>query len=138
MAGVIASAVLLSANVINVVLDVVYIKYLHTDVDGAQWATVSGYVIAIIGLIIYLGIKKISLPFFKGKLEFRKLGEVLRSGITPSLSQLGMIVYYAYFNRMVTQMGGSSAETIFSLCLQGLSVFSIGSQGIIPGAVLEK
>ena len=126
----VTSAVLLGANVVNVSLDVVYIKYLHMDVEGAQWATVSGYVIAVIGLVVYLGIKKISLPFGKGKLQIHRLWEALKGGITPSLSQLGLIVYYAYFNRMVTRMGGSSAATVFSLCLQVLSVFSIGSQGV--------
>ena len=127
----ITSTVLLSANVINICLDIVYIKYLHTDVDGAQWATVSGYVIAVIGLVIYLKIKKISLPSLIIKREdFHYLGESVKSGVTPSLSQLGLIVYYAYFNNLVTNLGGSSAMTIFSLCLQVLSVFSIGSQGI--------
>ena len=127
----ISSTVLLSANVFNVILDVVYIKYLHMDVDGAQWATVSGYVIAIVGLIVYLRIKKISIPLFrKGKMAFHRLWEAIQSGITPSLSQLGLLIYYGYFNRMLTRTSGSSAVTIFSLCLQVLSVFSIGSQGI--------
>ena len=126
----VSSAVLLSANVFNVILDVVYIKCFHMDVDGAQWATVSGYVIAIVGLIVYLRIKKLSIPLFKGKLMIRRLLEAFQSGITPSLSQLGLLIYYGYFNRMLTQMNGSSAVTVFSLCLQILSVFSIGSQGI--------
>ena len=65
------SKIVLTANLVNVLLDVVYIKIFKMGISGAQWATISGYVVALIALLIIL--KKIILHFreLKGLMHHR-------------------------------------------------------------------
>ena len=125
----ISSYVILGANLANLALDFVYIRGFGMGIAGAQWATVSGYALAMAVLLIWLRVKKVTiLP--AGPPSVSALGKIAGKGSAPAISQLGLILYILYFNHLVTHLGGTAAMNAFVLCLQLLAVFAIFVTGI--------
>ena len=52
-----ATAVNVVANVINIIMDYVYIRIFGMNVEGAAWATLTGYICGLL-LIVYLLLRK--------------------------------------------------------------------------------
>ena len=125
----ISSYVILGANLVNLALDFVYIKGFGMGIAGAQWATVSGYALAVAALLIWLRAKKVPI-FPAGPPSVSALGKIAGKGSAPAISQLGLILYILYFNHLVTHLGGTAAMNAFVLCLQLLAVFAIFVTGI--------
>ena len=123
------SKIVLTANLVNVLLDVVYIKIFKMGISGAQWATISGYVVALIALLIILKKNHFTFPRIKG-FDASSIKDIFIRGLPPGLSQLGLLVYYWYFNRLVTQMGGTEAMKAFSVCLQLLAIYAVLVNGV--------
>ncbi|MCR5344153.1 MAG: polysaccharide biosynthesis C-terminal domain-containing protein [Butyrivibrio sp.] len=121
--------IVLTANIVNVILDVVYIKFFKMGIAGAQWATISGYVVALIAMIFAL--KKDHFVFSPIKnFNVAAIKDIFIRGLPSGLSQLGLLTYYWYFNRLVTQMGGTEAMKAFSICLQLLAICAILINGV--------
>lgn len=49
-----ATAVLISSNFVNIIMDIVYIKFFNLGIGGAALATVTGYLVGMIFIVKYL------------------------------------------------------------------------------------
>ena len=127
----ISTLICLIANVSNLVFDYVYIRFLHLGVSGTAYATLTGYVICLIVLLVLLLRKKIHLylaiPAWK---DYRDLREVFAQGGATALGQIGYTVKYAFFNQLSMALGGTVALQVFAVCRQLISIMSIGLAGI--------
>lgn len=114
------------ANVINILMDYVYIHFFRMGVEGAAWATFTGYVAAIIFIIFALKIKKIDIrKKLPCKQDFILLKDIITTGSPYSISQLGFVIKFSFFNSLAVSLGGSHAIIAFSLFVQALSIVSI-------------
>lgn len=131
-----STAVNVIANVSNIFLDYIYIRYFHMGVAGAAWATLTGYIIAAAVTVIYMAAGKIKLYYSKDvRGSFGLIGEVTKVGGPDAMSQVGMSIQFAVCNRLAAAAAGTNGVVAFSLCLQASSVISIFIGAIIGSAV---
>jgi len=132
----IGTIVNIMANGVNLVMDVVYIKFFDTGLKGAAMATFTGYLVGIIFIVVMVLMKKISFPFVKlGAIDFHLLLDTITKGAPASISQLGFLIKVSFCNQVAMKIGGMAGIATFTLCIQTLSVVSIGMSGIIGAMV---
>ena len=114
------------ANGINLCMDIVYIRVFKMDVEGAAWATFTGYAAAFAILLALLLFKKCPLQFARPKAKaFLQLKNVIMMSAASALGQLGLSIKVAFSIQIASSYGGSAAVTAFSACIQILSIVSI-------------
>ena len=122
----IAMAINLIANAFNIGMDYVYIKWFHMGVEGAAYATLTGYVFGaiLIGWIIYR--RKVNIPKARLQLkDIRIMGEIAGTGSSPAVSQLGFALKFAFCNSQAILYGGAAGMVAYSMCNQTISIVSI-------------
>ena len=126
----------LAANAINLVMDYVFIHYFHTGVKGAAMATFSGYLIALMWFILLLPGRKVSVPLRKIRLKDVVLvREAAGKGVAMSLNQLGYAIKTFFGNSLSMTLAGIEGVTIFTLCMQSISIISIAMGGVVEAMV---
>lgn len=113
-----SARILLVSNAVNLMMDFVYIGFLHMDTAGAGLATVTGYAVGFCMELYYLFIcKKRTLRFIKLKKEdFRYLGELCLGGIVSVVNTILFFIKSILVNRIVQATGGADAMAVFSVC----------------------
>ena len=126
----------ITANVANLIMDYVYIRYCSLGLSGAAYATLSGYVI---GLFIIVGLCLVG----KMKLPFRGVGlgdvsifkEAVSIGITPATNQVGYCIKVSFSNALAFALAGMSGAMVFSVCIQTVSMVSVFIGGVINALI---
>ncbi len=122
----IATAINLIANAFNMLMDYVFIKLFGMGVEGAAYATLTGYIVGT-GLIVYIVLRrKVNIP--KARIrprDFKLMGEVVGLGGPSAVSQLGFALKFAFCNYQAVLYGGAAGMVAYSLCNQTLSIVSI-------------
>jgi Na+-driven multidrug efflux pump len=117
------------ANVLNLLLDYIYIKLFKMGVSGAAAATLTSYFAT--GILILLFKKRYDLHLVRFSIkDVRCLSKIFKNGLASSLSQISFTVKFAFCNSVAASLGGSSALAAMSLCVQTISIISI----VIAGA----
>ena len=122
----IAMAINLIANAFNMLMDYVYIRVFGMGVEGAAYATLTGYVVGA-GLIAYVVLRrKVSIPSAAIRVkDIRLLREIVGLGGSSAVSQLGFALKFAFCNTQALLYGGAAGVVAYSLCNQTLSIVSI-------------
>lgn len=122
----IATAINLIANAFNMLMDYVYIKVFGMGVEGAAYATLTGYAVGTV-LIAYLVLRRrVNIPKASIRLgDFRLMGEVVGLGGPSAVSQLGFALKFAFCNYQAVLYGGAAGVVAYSLCNQTISIVSI-------------
>ncbi len=133
----ISGKVLLVANLVNLCMDVVFMKLLGFGIRGAALATVTGYVVGFFLVLRYLRKKQRSLRFTRlQKKDLPLLGEVVGSGVSGFVNTLLLTVKSLLLCRIVLAVGGTVGMEIFTVCnylLCFVSMFNSGSaETMIP------
>ena len=121
-----STAVNVIANVVNIFMDYIYIRVFGMGVEGAAWATITGYAVGAVFLAVAAMMGKIDIHWSRdiaGSLPAIK--EITRIGRPDAMNQIGLSVQFAVCNKLVMTYGGADGEVAFSLCLQAGSVISI-------------
>ena len=130
------TAINIIANVVNLIMDYVYIKLLNTGFKGAALATLTGYGVAVLVLAVLCLLKRIEIPFSRfGMEEVREFPSTFLRGAAVAVSQLGYCIKVAFCNNLASSFGGIDGVNIFSLCMQTVSIMSIIIAGIL-GAMM--
>lgn len=126
-----ATAVNVIANVVNLVMDYVYIRHFGMGVDGAAWATLTGYAAAGVYLIVCLLIGKgrvrAKLPALS---DFSYTLQIFSMGSMSAIVQLGYAIKFAFCNNLAQTWGGNDGLIVMSACFQLVSIVSIVVSGI--------
>ena len=122
----IATAINLIANVFNMLMDYVFIKLFGMGVEGAAYATLTGYLVGTV-LIAYIVMRrKVNIPKARVSLkDMRIMGEAIGLGAPSAVSQLGFALKFAFCNSQAVLYGGAAGVVAYSLCNQTLSIISI-------------
>lgn len=126
-----SSWLMLLANLINVSLDVVFIRFCGMGIEGAAYATLCGYSVALaVYLVLYIR-RQVNMRLVRVSLSaFASLKSVCSMGISAALSQLGFVIKVTAGNALVLFFSGQAALIALSVCMQLLSVCSIFVGGI--------
>ena len=127
----ISSAAMITANVFNIVLDIVLIRFFGMGISGAAIASVLAFCIQVcILLFLYVFSKKRRTV----NLYFKKIGKnsisTLKTGFSAALGLVLVGVKIACVNRIVTGIAGADGMIAFSLCIAALTIASL----LITGA----
>lgn len=127
-----ATAVNVVANGVNLLMDYVYIRFFHMGVEGAAWATLTGYLVGT-GVIVYiLCSHKVAIQQAKiTKKDIRLLKEIVGLGGPSAISQIGFAVKFGFCNMLASLYGGIAGVVCFSLCIQTLSIVSVFLAAVI-------
>lgn len=133
---VLAALILIVANAVNLLSDIVYIKFLNFGIKGAALATLTGYFVGIFVSIPYFVSKTRFFHFsFKG-LRIKQLGEIFLCGLPNAINSVLMTVKMLVLNRTaIATLGdnGASAVAICNNCLSFASIFIGGTaQTMLP------
>lgn len=122
----IASTVLITANVVNLLLDLVYIGILKIGIRGAALATGSGY---FVGLLIALyGIyrsKELRPALVPAREIPGVLQEIASTGLPSTINTVLNFFRLTCINMIVMIYLGSDGVTAFSVCTSCLSIVSM-------------
>ena len=130
------SAVNIVANVVNLIMDYVYIHFGGMNVEGAATATMTGYIVGFIVVIVAMCMHKMPFPFVLPKLsDYKSTSAIIMRGLPPSVTQLGYCIKIFFCNTLAEQAGGFIAVRIFALCIQTVSIASIAIGGIVGAMV---
>ena len=132
-----SARILLLANVVNLLMDLVYINVLHMGIRGAALATVTGYAVGFVPVLWYLFSKKRTLSFLKIKKEdLRCLGEIANSGLAAFINTCLLFLKTLFLNRIVMSTAGTDGMIVFSVCSFSLSFVSMfvsgGAETMVP------
>lgn len=131
-----STAVNVIANVINIGMDYVYIRIFHMGVEGAAWATLTGYICGALFMAVLLAAGKIKLYFSRDiKGSMASLGEITKLGRPDAINQIGLSIQYAVCNRLAAIYAGANGLVAYSICLQTGSVISIFVASVIGTSV---
>lgn len=127
----IATLICIIANVTNLIFDYIYIRFFDMGVGGTAYATLTGYGICLVLLVVMLLCRKIKLhvtmPSWK---DFRSLREIVLQGGANAIGQLGYTIKFTFYNQFILSLVGTVGLGAFAVAKQLLSIMSIGLAGI--------
>lgn len=130
-----ASAILITSNGVNLIMDVVLIRAFDMGIRGAALATVLGYVVGMVLLCVYMFSKKRSMRFDCNDMVHRAK-DILSNGLSPAMGGIFITIKILCINHIVTNIAGSAGMVSFSVCLSCLSFVSMlisgASQTMMP------
>lgn len=119
-----ASSVIIIANVLNLIFDIIFVKYLSMGVFGAALSTSLGYLIGF-GVSISHFFKKTSTLRFNLSFDTAKIYEIFTTGLPMALASALMTVRLLCVNNVVLNTLGSAGMQIMAVCFNILMIASI-------------
>jgi len=132
----ITTAINIIANVVNIIFDYIYIEIFGFDLSGAAYATLTGYIVGIAVIICFWLCKKYRLTFGNiSKDGFSCLSEMIGKGSASAVGQFGFFIKISFSNYMAVMLAGTIGITVFSACLQTVSIISIFIGGVLNAMI---
>ena len=124
------------ANVVNIVMDVVFIRGFGMGVEGAAWATLTGYLVGLAFIVFLLLGKKIHI-YASRKIgaSFSLLKQVMEQGGPDAVTQIGFSLQFAVCNALASGLSGTAGIVALSLCIQANSMVSIFLGSIMGSSI---
>ena len=122
---------MLSSVIVNLICDILYVKVFLMDISGAALATLTGSLIGVIALFVFLFWKRKMLgirPYFRGFASM--MGRNVVMGIPPFLGNLAITLLIFMCNYFVQSVHGEAGVFVMSI---GYAMVSLG-QMISGGA----
>ena len=130
------SFAMLSSVIVNLICDILYVKVFLMDISGAALATLTGSLIGVIALFVFLFRKRKMLgirPYFRGFASM--MGRNVVMGIPPFLGNLAITLLFFMCNYFVQSVHGEAGVFVMSI---GYAMVSLGQMisGGVQGAFL--
>lgn len=107
------------ASVINIILDVLFVKYLGWSVAGAAWATIIGQAVSFIVSLIYLYRRREAFGFDFKLVSFKVRGDLLKImvklGVPFAIQMSAINISMLFVNRLINTFGGLSCSAAFGV-----------------------
>ncbi len=136
-----ASAIMIVANIVNLLVGLLLMGVLELGIAGAGWAMVSGNLVGLIMVLVHYarGRSQLRLTFMdslRRKVCLPTLGQLFTTGISGTMGALFIVLRLQFFISIITAISGAHGLVAFSLCTSVtrlISMFIAGaSQAMIP------
>lgn len=136
-----ASNIIITANVVNLVMDYVYMGVFNMGIAGSSIATVTGYAVGFIMMLTHFISKRNTLHYDFSILRapkkfFEIFTEMITVGLSGALGTMLITVKMLFLNWIIQSTGGRDAMAAYSICSSSqifMSMFITGaSQTMIP------
>lgn len=124
-----SAAVLVVANVVNLVLDLVFIAVFGMGIAGAALASVVGYAAGGCVVAAYFLSKRRTLRFARIGGARTLFASIVDGGIAPALNTCLLFAKILLLNRIVLAVAGQGGMEIFAVCNYAISFVSIFVSG---------
>ncbi len=125
-----ASIVLIVANVVNLIFDLIYLFVFNMGVEGAALATITGYGAGFLIVATYLLKEKVTFRIKKPEMISKtKALKIIAAGLPPALTTLFLFLKIFLINIIVINTLGKSGMAVFSVCLSCLAFVSMFISG---------
>lgn len=121
----------ISANVLNIILDIVFIRIFGMGCEGAAAATLVSYIIVFIVMLLIRRFGKISLSLCMTRLKWQSIKEIAKKGLPSGSVQIGYLITTIFCNHFMNLAFGLNGVVVMSLLAQLDSVISIALTGIV-------
>ena len=132
----------LLCNVVNIILDVILMKFLNLGVSGAAMATTIGHIVSAIYITLYFFKPNRTLKFIKVK-SSEIIGyavDICKSGSSVSSIPLYTTIRLVFLNALIVGILGELGLAAFNMCYNTLylvDIFILGTvQSILPIAAV--
>lgn len=127
-----SSAYLIAANVINLVLDYIFLRFTPLGIAGASLSTVLGFLAAMVIFIFYIRSDKrnLSLFFLKAR-DFVIIKEAVVTGIPMLIFMAANFVKALGLNTIIMNLIGEDGMAVFTVCDNVLLIVEMLTGGII-------
>ncbi len=121
-----SARIVVIANVVNLILDYILIRYCNAGIAGAGLSTTLGYVAGGFVVLPYLFSKKRTFLFDIPKLsELEVLLEVIKTGMPKALTQVTAFLRAIVLNGIVMVALGSIGMSVMTVCINVLMISNI-------------
>lgn len=120
-----ASVAIVVDNVVNLLLDVVFIKFLGMGIEGSSLATVIGHIVGIVIMLLHFRNSKreLAISFRGGTLaEWR---DIVSQGAPLAVASICLTLLLFTSNKMVLSAVGREGIFVFSVCMNLLQVYNL-------------
>lgn len=124
-----ASIALITANVFNILLDIVFIRFFDMGIAGASLATTIGYSCGILIVLSHFR-KKERLLHFSKPAGIKTMFSIFIAGLPTALASFLMMIRLLAVNQIFLQQMGKTGITIISITFNILMIASIFNGGI--------
>jgi len=125
-----ASVILIVANVVNLIFDIIYLFVFNMGVEGAALATITGYGAGILVLVTYFFKEKVTFKIKKPEMISKaKVLKIIATGLPAALTTLFLFLKIFLINIIVINTLGKSGMAVFSVCLSCLAFVSMFISG---------
>ncbi len=126
------SMLFIIANIVNLLLDFVFIKGLRMGMAGSALSTVVGYLAGMVTVVFYFRSKNRMLHLQKpGKNLFRYAGQAARAGIPSAAFTLMSALKSVIVNSAIVRVLGNDSMAVYSVCANAVLIAELCVGGII-------
>ncbi len=122
---------LLISNVVNLILDLVFILGFGMDIGGAALATISGYAVGTVFIMQYFFAKDRTMRFISlAKCKLSLIYDIITSGFPSASGQLFLTIKLFLINTFIALVAGKQGLTAFSVYYNSMFmvyIFLIGT-----------
>ena len=123
--------IVVAVNVLNIILDVVFIRCFGMGCEGASAATLVSYIIVFATVLSIWRFFKIPLTFCKFQKIRQSIKEIVKKGIPSGSVQAGYATTTVFCNLFMNMSFGMAGVVAMSLFAQLDSIISIALTGIV-------
>jgi len=128
-----ASGVIIVANIINLILDYLFLGVFHMGIEGASLALLIGYLVGFICTLKYHFDSKRTFRFVLSKLKIKTMItstiEIIKIGLPGASMGLFNVILVYIMNLILGGVLGELGLDIFNVCLNALLIISIFIMG---------
>ena len=127
-----ASVYLISANVINLVLDYIFLRFTPLGIAGASLSTVLGFLLAMAVFLFYVRSDKRNICFVRLKAkDFAILREAVVTGVPMLVFMATNFIKALGLNTIIMNQIGEEGMAVFTVCDNVLLIVEMLTGGII-------
>lgn len=126
-----AIIVVVVLNIVNIIMDLVYIVIFKMGIAGSALAFVTGTIAGLIVIIYYLTSKDTTLHFISlNKCKWSSIRDILSSGLSSAAGSFFYLIKLNLVNLFLYWITGSYGLAVFAVCTQCAHIVSIFTSGI--------
>ena len=127
-----ASVYLILANVINLILDYIFLKFTPLGITGASLSTVLGFLFAMVVFIAYVRSEKRNISFVRLKAkDFSIIKEAIITGVPMLVFMATNFIKSLGLNTIIMNQIGEDGMAVFTVCDNVLLIVEMLTGGII-------
>ena len=127
---ILASALLLTANILNLILIPILI-YLIKDLSACAWAMFAGYGCSTLGLYVYFKSPRRTLQWKFSLWLLRDLWSLTKNGFPVAATGLLSPIMIFCINRLVMKYGDSDGLVVYSVIMSSILIISLFISGTV-------